>query len=199
MEPMGRYRRRLGLAAAVCILAAGAVGCGSDGEKGGTQIESTAPPEPSTSSTPPAPAERIVETQTDSMVPTLIRGDRIAFRPILGPLSRGDIVAYYGHPPAKPDDAFSVHRVVGLPGEKVEAREGTVRVNDDPLAEPYLPAGTKIYDFPGAVLPPDSYWIMGDNRDHAADSRIYGPIPKSSIVAVAARIDQPAGRRRNLP
>jgi signal peptidase I len=67
-----------------------------------------------------------------------------------------------------------------------------VYVDGRPLDEHYLPAGT-VTDcshfnedcFPDTPLPPDQYWVMGDNRQGSRDSRYFGPIPKSEIVGRA--------------
>ena len=57
-----------------------------------------------------------------------------------------------------------IKRVVGLPGETVEARDGHVLVNGQPLDEPYLPDGVETAPSGPSPSPPDHYWVMGDNR-----------------------------------
>jgi signal peptidase I len=78
-----------------------------------------------------------------------------------------------------------IKRVVALPGERVEGRGGKVLVEGRELIEPYLPAGTTTTDFPAVVVPPKTLWVMGDNRGNSADSRIFGPIPQSTVVGRA--------------
>ena len=75
-----------------------------------------------------------------------------------------------------------VKRVIGLPGETVEARGGKVFVNGQEVVEPYLPAGTTTSDFSPVVVPEKSVWVLGDNRTNSADSRVFGAIRDSTIV-----------------
>jgi signal peptidase I len=78
-----------------------------------------------------------------------------------------------------------IKRVVALPGERVEGRGGKVLVEGRELIEPYLPAGVTTTDFPAVVVPPATLWVMGDNRGNSADSRIFGPVPRSTVVGRA--------------
>jgi signal peptidase I len=75
-----------------------------------------------------------------------------------------------------------VKRVVGLPGDRVEGIAGSVYVNGHLLVEPYLPRGTVTQPFPAVVVPPESLWVMGDNRGDSLDSRVFGTIARSSLV-----------------
>jgi len=85
-----------------------------------------------------------------------------------------------------------VKRVIGLPGDIVEARDGQVYINGKLLNEPYLPPGTRTdcasfvnpCFLPGPI-PPDHYWVMGDNRSESKDSRYFKAIPKSDIIGRA--------------
>ena len=78
-----------------------------------------------------------------------------------------------------------IKRVVALPGERVEGFGGKVLVDGRELIEPYLPATSATSDFPAVIVPPDTLWVMGDNRGNSADSRIFGPIPQSTVVGRA--------------
>ncbi len=78
-----------------------------------------------------------------------------------------------------------VKRVIGLPGDTVEARGGKVLVNGRHLVEPYLPEGTTTPDFARVEVPARHVWVMGDNRQNSADSRVFGPIRRSAIVGRA--------------
>lgn len=78
-----------------------------------------------------------------------------------------------------------IKRVVALPGETVAGRDGRVYVNGQRLVEPYLPPGTVTSDFGPVDIPPGRVWVMGDNRTNSSDSRVFGPIPVSSIVGRA--------------
>jgi signal peptidase I len=78
-----------------------------------------------------------------------------------------------------------IKRVVGLPGERVEGLGGKVLVDGRQLIEPYLPAGVATGDFAAVIVPPHTLWVMGDNRGNSADSRVFGPIPQSTVVGRA--------------
>ena len=82
----------------------------------------------------------------------------------------------------QPSTEEFIKRVVGLPGETVEGKDGAVYVNGQRLVEPYLPAGTLTSDFPATKVPARHLWVMGDNRAHSSDSRVFGPIPRGSVV-----------------
>jgi signal peptidase I len=75
-----------------------------------------------------------------------------------------------------------IKRVVALPGETVEGRDGAVYVDGRRVIEPYLPPNTITSDFAPLRVPSGHLWVMGDNRTNSSDSRVFGPIPKSSVV-----------------
>ena len=123
-----------------------------------------------------------------AMAPSYVDGqyyltDKWSYR--FGEPKRGDVVVYKA--PSNPDvDYFK--RIVGLPGEEIEIREGKVYINGQLLDEPYLAPGTVTYEHTYlkegqklAILQ-GQYFVMGDNRPHSSDSRAHGPIPKESIV-----------------
>jgi signal peptidase I len=78
-----------------------------------------------------------------------------------------------------------IKRVVAVAGERVEAHGGKVFVDGRELVEPYLPAGVVTSDFAAVVVPPGTLWVMGDNRGNSADSRVFGPVPRSTVVGRA--------------
>jgi signal peptidase I len=86
---------------------------------------------------------------------------------------------------AAPSTDEYIKRVVALPGERVEAHGGMNVVDGRALIEPYLPAGTTPAAYPAVVVPPETLWVMGDNRSNSADSRIFGPVPQSTVVGRA--------------
>ena len=86
---------------------------------------------------------------------------------------------------AAPSTDEYIKRVVALPGERVEAHDGRVFVDGLELIEPYLPAGTSTSEFAAVVVPPETLWVLGDNRASSADSRIFGPVPQSTVVGRA--------------
>ena len=94
-------------------------------------------------------------------------------------------------------------RVIGLPGDTIETRDGVVYVNDRRLSEPYLPKGTRTGDSQNGnnppidrqVVPDGTVFVMGDNRANSHDSRYSdrGPIPIDSIVGRAFVLVWPPG------
>ena|SRR5665213_2678113 len=115
----------------------------------------------------------------------------------LGTIKRHDIIVFKY--PEEPDRDF-IKRVIGLPGETVEVREKKVYINGQALDEPYAhylePAAVPselhevtsidVRDHYGPVtVPPDQYFMMGDNRDNSADSRYWGFLRRDYIKGKA--------------
>jgi signal peptidase I len=124
-----------------------------------------------------------------SMDPTLKVHDRVLVNKLsyhLHPVHRGDIVVFHA-PPAEETAQIKdlVKRVIGLPGDTIEAHDNHVYINGRLLKEPYLPAGTVTDDLPKQVIPANSYFMMGDNRTQSSDSRVFGPIKRSTIIGRA--------------
>lgn len=126
-----------------------------------------------------------IEIKGASMWPTLLDGQRfILYRcPYLfrSP-QRGEIVVI-----RDPEDHdLSIKRIIAGPGETIEIRRNGVYVNDVKLSEPYLTSfstyasGNKIIK--PTRLGPNDYYVLGDNRDRSADSRIYGAVPRNFIL-----------------
>ncbi len=82
----------------------------------------------------------------------------------------------------QPSTEEFIKRVVALPGETVEGRDGHVFVNGRLLIEPYLDAGATTSSFAPVTVPPQRLWVMGDNRGNSSDSRVFGPITSASVV-----------------
>lgn len=97
---------------------------------------------------------------------------------------RGDIIIL--RPPANNSTDF-IKRVIALPGEKLLIRSGYVYINGHRLHEPYLPdEWVNDNNYPtdgsdGRVIPPNEYFVMGDNRNRSQDSRFFGPITRDRI------------------
>lgn len=94
---------------------------------------------------------------------------------------RGDIVVF--EYPRAPDRDF-IKRVIGLPGETVEVRDGAIYIDSVPLEEPYLSDATHGNMSP-RKLGPNEYFVLGDNRDNSSDSRSWGPLPRDNIIGKA--------------
>jgi len=78
-----------------------------------------------------------------------------------------------------------IKRVIGLPGDKVEGRDGHVYINGHLLLEPYLKPSVETSDFAAQTVADGKLWVMGDNRTGSADSRVFGQIKVSTIVGRA--------------
>lgn len=125
---------------------------------------------------------------SESMEQTLAKQDRIMVNKMsyrVGDIGRGDVIVF--EPPVDAANGYDhlIKRVIGLPGDTVEGRDGAVWVNDALLDEPYLDPGDPIYDFGPTTVGDDAYFVMGDNRDESADSRVIGTIPESNVVGRA--------------
>ncbi len=123
-----------------------------------------------------------------SMFPAFKPGDRLQFDNDVGEPQRGDIVSYRANFPGAPREM--VHRVVGLPGERLEpAPDGGVLVNGAPLVEGYLPAGLTTYMREPVEVPADHWFMLGDNRERSSDSRVTGPIPRADILTKLTNVE----------
>jgi signal peptidase I len=112
-------------------------------------------------------------------------------------IERGDIVVFKY--PDQPDRDF-IKRVIGLPGETLELRNKKVYINGNPLDEPYVhfleasQGASEVTSFDvreryGPVtVPPDQYFVMGDNRDNSQDSRYWGYLPRHYVKGKALMI-----------
>jgi len=87
-----------------------------------------------------------------------------------------------------------IKRVIALPHETVEGHDGKVFIDGRQLVEPYLPHGDVTSDFGPVVVGDGELWVMGDNRDNSADSRVFGTIPRSTVVGRALGRLWPLGR-----
>ena len=123
-----------------------------------------------------------------SMLPTLHEQDRVLVNKLsydLHPVHRGDIVVFKGPEQAEGQVKDLIKRVIGLPGETVESRDGIMFVDGKPLHEGYLGPGITTGPLEPTKVPPHHYWVMGDNRGNSKDSRFFGPIDKSLIIGRA--------------
>jgi signal peptidase I len=126
---------------------------------------------------------------SESMVPTLEKGDRVLVNKLsykLHDVHRGDVVVFE-RPPNEPDNGIKdlIKRVVALPGETIEVRNCKVLINGTPLDEPYVKQWTRTCTFAPKTVGDNEAFVMGDNRDDSQDSRFFGAISQNLIVGRA--------------
>lgn len=117
---------------------------------------------------------------SESMEPTIQVGDRIWTDKLLlrfSHVQRGDIIVF--DPPIPSPDPY-IKRLIGLPGEQIEVRQGKVFVNGQPLQETYI-AEKPDYNYGPVTVPADQYLMLGDNRNHSYDSHYWGMVSKDKI------------------
>ncbi|MBC7263292.1 MAG: signal peptidase I [Chloroflexi bacterium] len=119
-----------------------------------------------------------------SMQPSLHSDERLVIEKLsyhLHPPQRGDIIVL-----RLTDRSTNplIKRVIGLPGETVEIRDGRVYINGQVLEEPYViqPASGSM---PPRVVPPGHVFVLGDNRDYSNDSRTFGEVPLENVLGRA--------------
>lgn len=145
-----------------------------------------------------------------SMIPTLEIGDRVLVYKLAytwsGP-NDGDVVVF--EPPfaattadetvveavtrhiaealglRSPDIEDLIKRIVAGEGEVLEIRDNQVFVDGVAVDEPYIEPGSRMPDFGPVTIPEGHVFVMGDNRSHSKDSRVFGPIPVDAIVGRA--------------
>lgn len=130
-----------------------------------------------------------VRVDGSSMIPTLQNGEfvlvnRLAFR--MGEAQRGDIIVFRS---INEPDLDLIKRIIGLPGDRVEIREGQVWVNGQALSEPYIAAAPRYggeWDVPEGHL-----FVLGDNRNDSSDSHQWGLLPLENVIGKAILIYWP--------
>jgi len=116
-----------------------------------------------------------------AMAPTLNDGDRVLATRDVTILELGDIVGFRS--PQDESKSF-VERIVGLPGDRIEMRQGVVMLNGTLLDEPYVAPENRSTESWGPVtVPADEYFVMGDNRRNSSDSRVWGTVRREAIWA----------------
>jgi signal peptidase I len=153
---------------------------------------------------------------TGSMRMTLIEGDLILVNkfiygakvpflhywlPAVRAPRRGDVIVFV-YPEDKKKDF--IKRLVGLPGETVEIKEGSIYINGKPVAEQifnqiyYYNRGDFSAEGQKITVPPDSYFVLGDNSASSKDSRYWGFVPKANLLGKALIIYWPLNRIRQI-
>ena len=136
------------------------------------------------------------QVQQMSMENTLQPGEYVLvdkLTPRLDDYSRGDVVVF--SPPPGYDQGSNtpfIKRVIGLPGDTIDVRDGQVVVNGKALSEPYVYPGSDPYQ-PTEAPPDRAQWtvgqdelfVLGDHREQSSDSRVFGPIKRDSVIGRA--------------
>src|ERR1700736_5810653 len=119
-----------------------------------------------------------VKVEGTSMAPLLSDQERIFINKFVyrfEAIHRGDVVVFWY--PLDRSKSF-IKRVIALPGETVQIRQGVVTVNGVVVPEPYVPPQYEdVSDYGPQPVPADSYFVMGDHRISSNDSRVFGPVP----------------------
>jgi signal peptidase I len=127
-----------------------------------------------------------VKVEGTSMAPLLSDQERIFINKFVyrfEPIERGDVVVFWY--PLDRSKSF-IKRVIGLPGEYIEVRQGRVLVNGKRLMEPYVPPQFADSGSYGPItVPVDEYFVMGDHRVSSNDSRMFGPVENKYIYGKA--------------
>lgn len=142
-----------------------------------------------------------------SMVPTLAEQDRVVVSKI-GDIEPGEIIVFRNPGHSAPELSVSegvkqaileavgltsdpskylIKRLIAVGGQTVEIHEGRVSVDGTELVEPYLAEATctQLCDVAPFTLGGDQIWVMGDNRNHSSDSRVFGAIDRELLVGEA--------------
>jgi len=137
---------------------------------------------------------------TEAMMPALLKGDLILVDKVIykkeEPL-RGDVIIFI-HPEVT--KKLLVKRLVGLPGETLEIKNGKIYINGQSLANPpfgnfhYYSRGEYAQEGKSVTIPKDAYFVLGDHSASSQDSRYFGFVPKSYLVGKAYRIYYPFKR-----
>jgi signal peptidase I len=136
---------------------------------------------------------------SSSMEPDLTVGQRLIISKIsyyFKAPQRGDIIVF--HLPSNPDAIPYIKRVIGLPNDIVEIKDGKVFINGAPLYEPYIKA-IPAYYMPAKNIPADSYFVLGDNRNDSSDSHVWGTVPRDKIIGKASFTIWPLGEWGTAP
>ena len=127
-----------------------------------------------------------VKVEGTSMMPSLEDQERIFVNKFvyrLEPIERGDVVVF--RYPRDPSKSF-IKRVIGLAGDRIRINAGQVWVNGKRLEEDYVPrAYEDLRSYSETVVPPGSYFVLGDHRSLSNDSRDFGPVSDSYIYGKA--------------
>ena len=145
---------------------------------------------------------QLLEISGDSMYPTLVDKEQIIAEKIstkFKPLEREEIVIFK-HP--ENQKKLLVKRVIGLPGETIQIKDGQIYINGVVLNQPYITENTYTKGSKELIenieyrIHNNQYILLGDNRDESSDSRTFGQIPEKTIMGRALMVYFPFGNIR---
>jgi signal peptidase I len=122
------------------------------------------------------------EVSGDSMIPTYYDGDTVIVNRLMTP-ERGDLVVVL-----EDTGKYVIKRIVGMPGDEIQIKEGLVFINGKYYKEDYIYENNT--DYSGGLaeeviqLGTDEYFILGDNRTVSKDSRDIGPVTRDQVIGV---------------
>jgi signal peptidase I len=120
-----------------------------------------------------------------SMEPTLLINDRLAIKKVHPPfaLHRNQMIIFAA-PKAAHLKNVLIKRVIGLPGDTVEIKEGEVILNGAHQNEPYTGCESN-YTMARQTVPQGHYFVLGDNRNKSYDSHVWGFLPRENVIGYA--------------
>jgi signal peptidase I len=125
------------------------------------------------------------KVQGHAMEPAFPDGERVPVTSVIDSLNRGDVVTF--RYPVDESKHF-MKRIIGLPGEQVEAKDGVITINGQQLDESYVVEANRSHDTWGPqTIPADEYFMLGDNRRNSSDSRYWGTVRRSLITGKVVR------------
>jgi signal peptidase I len=133
-----------------------------------------------------------VRVEGVSMLPRLEDQDRLFINRFVyhfTAIERGDVVVF--HYPRNPQVSY-IKRIIAVPGDRLRIDHGQVYVNDEALSEPYVPEQYRdTRSFEPMIIPPGEYFVLGDHRSIASDSREFGTVKRDLIYGKATFVYWP--------
>jgi signal peptidase I len=138
-----------------------------------------------------------IRVESVSMQPTLYAGDfvlvnKLAYK--MGEPDRGEVIVFLF--PPDPQSEPYIKRIIGLPGDEVVIRDGSVFINGQAIIEPYIKAPPD-YTLT-EVIPENSLFVLGDNRNNSSDSHNWGMVPVENVIGRAEMVYWPPSEWRLL-